>query len=97
MTPLPNVLSYDARNEILQFWENAGVHFKVVEGKLQIFSDHGAAHLEDATNHLRPHLSDIKEEVEYQAWAEQSLETRGLDLSKLEFYRWAYEQGHLHD
>lgn len=97
MTPIPNVLSYDDRNEILQFWMDAGIHFDVVDDRLQIWSDHGAQHVEEVMDSLRPHFTDLKEEVGYQRWAEQSLEARGLDLARLEFYRWAYEQGQLHD
>lgn len=86
------LLTYDDRGALLKFWSDAGIHFKVVDGRLQFWAD-DRSKLNEAGAAISEHIEALKEELQYQAWAEQSLEERGMDLGKLTFMRWCYEQG----
>lgn len=87
--------SYDDRGALLKFWEDAGVRFELKDGLLVFACDAGKARLRQALVELQPCLQDLAEEVQYQRWAEQSLQARGMDLDHLEFVRYLYQEGRL--
>lgn len=87
--------TYDDRGALLKFWADAGVHFEVKDGALVIACEGGSERLRTALRTLRPALTELREEVEYQRWAEQSLQARGMQLERLEFVRYLYQEGRL--